>query len=105
MKKLVLALIILLTCFAIQAKSNVIGIDVRTWAERKINSAKGSLAISRDDLKEELSKRKISKEQEIVVFCEAGVRAGKAKKILNDLGYKKVKNIGSWREWNKDYTK
>lgn len=89
--------------YLLLAKTNVVGIDVRTWPERKINPAPNSLAISTADLKEELKEKEISKDQEIVIFCESGGRATRAKKVLEELGYKKVKNIGSWREWNRDY--
>jgi phage shock protein E len=98
-------LLILLFSLASLANSTVIGIDVRTWPERKLNPAEGSLAISRGDFKEELAKKKIEKDQSIVVFCESGRRATAAREELIELGYKNVKNIGSWREWNRDYRK
>jgi hypothetical protein len=44
-------LLILLFSLASLANSTVIGIDVRTWPERKLNPAEGSLAISRGDFK------------------------------------------------------
>ena len=85
------------------AKVDVIGIDVRTWPEQKLNPAPHSLAISRGDLEKELKEKKVDKDQKMVIFCESGGRAGQALKILSKLGYKNVENIGSWREWNKDY--
>ena len=102
MKILLLTTLLSLFCFA---NTDVIGIDVRSWPERKLNPAPESLAISTGDLEEELAEKKIKKDQEIAVFCESGVRAEKAKKVLEKLGYDKVKNIGSWRDWNKDYSK
>jgi rhodanese-related sulfurtransferase len=100
----IMLLITLFSLFSF-AESDLIGIDVRSWPERKLNPAPSSLAISTGDLEEELREKKVEKDQEIVVFCEAGVRAEKAKKVLKKLGYTKVKNIGSWREWNRDYAK
>lgn len=40
-------------------------------------------------------------EKEIVVYCAAGVRSVRASKILNDAGFKKVKNLkGGIRGWS-----
>jgi phage shock protein E len=35
----------------------------------------------------------------IVVYCEAGVRAARAKRILLEAGYAKVTNLGGFRDW------
>ncbi len=101
-KNILLSFILFLLSTSLIA-SEVIGIDVRTWLERKINSADGSLHIPTGDLKEELENKKVLKDQPIVVFCESGGRSARAKKVLEELGYTNVKNIGTWREWNKDY--
>ncbi|KAI9222191.1 Rhodanese-like domain-containing protein [Blastocladiella britannica] len=40
----------------------------------------------------------------IVVYCQAGVRAQKAADIARSLGYKRVRNYqGSWGEWSSKY--
>ena len=104
MKSLTFTFLLLISFFTI-ASEKVIGIDVRTWPERKLNPAPNSLALSNDELKEELERRKINKDQKIVVFCESGGRASRTLDILKSLGYKNSKNIGSWREWNRDYSK
>jgi rhodanese-related sulfurtransferase len=100
MKTLVFLLVFNFLTFA---NTDVIGIDVRTWPERKFNPAPNSLAISNGELEEQIEQRNIPKDKKIVIFCEAGVRAERGMEILQKLGYKNVKNIGSWRDWNKDY--
>ncbi|KAK9761099.1 hypothetical protein K7432_014248 [Basidiobolus ranarum] len=44
---------------------------------------------------------KISKDNNIVVYCHAGVRSAMAKQIIEQLGYTHVRNYpGSWREYS-----
>lgn len=80
--------------------ANIIGLDVRSVEEVKVNPAPRSINIPLDELSE-LAESKLDKNREIYVFCESGFRASKAKKLLEELGFKRVTNINSWRDWNK----
>lgn len=80
--------------------SEVIGLDIRRDEELKANPAPGSLHIEMNSVLEELPKKITDKNQEILIFCEAGGRASIVKGQLEGLGYTNLRNIGSWREWN-----
>lgn len=100
MKKISL-LFMLILCSVAFGSDDVIGLDVRTSFERAIMSAPGSLALSINDFSpKEISQKLPNKNAQIHVFCAAGVRAQKAKSILNKLGYSNVKNIGTYKDWN-----
>lgn len=102
MKNLII-LITSLFCFTLSAqtaKKDYVGIDVRSMVERKWNPAPGAIALSNAELSGEIKSKVPNTNTKIKVFCEAGVRAAKAKEILESLGYKNVENIRSWREWN-----
>ena len=60
--------------------------------------------ISNDKLKKTTDLKKIyshiSKNQEIITYCQGGYRAANTFVILKQLGFKKVKMyLGSWNEW------
>ena len=83
-------------------EDKAVGLDIRTYPETKLNSAKGAIHLSYFDFSEKnLNKLKIDKEKTVLVFCESGGRASKAIKELNKAGYSKVINIKDWRTWNK----
>ncbi len=79
-------------------KEKALLLDVRTLIEYKFSSLDGSKRIHIGDLEEEMGKikkwTKGDKNHPIVVFCAAGTRADKAKKILKKHGYTKVVNVG-----------
>ena len=77
-----------------------IGLDVRNADELIDNPAPGSVHIPLGRLPDEIEKEINAKDAQILVFCEKGGRAEKAKEYLASLGYTNVENFGSWREWN-----
>lgn len=79
-------------------KESYVALDVRTEEEVKENPANGSVNIPIRKLKEHISS--LDKSKKILIFCEAGGRAARAKKMLEKKGFSKVINIGSWRDWN-----
>lgn len=83
-----------------QVEDYYVGIDVRTLKELQVNPATGALHITLDELAASKNLDQMAKETPIHVFCEAGKRAEKAKKILEAKGFVNVRNIGSWRDWN-----
>lgn len=79
---------------------NVFGLDVRTGFELRFNPAPGAHHIGMSDLQTTKDLPK-DKSRPIYVFCESGVRAKSAKRVLEARGYSNVKNIRDWRTWNK----
>ena len=69
-------------------------VDVRTPSEFSGGSVKGAVNIPLDKLSNNLAKFK--NKQNIVVFCQSGMRSGQAKSILNKNGFENVINGGSW---------
>ena len=82
-----------------------IGLDVRNTEEILENPAPGSLSIPLGNLPNDLPKQISDKNSHILVFCEKGGRAEKAKEYMESLGYSNVENFGTWREWNESLKK
>lgn len=78
-------------------------LDVRTLIEYKINNIKGSKRIHVGDLEEKIDqvKKWVNSDlnRPIVVFCAAGVRAQRAKKILKQNGFNCIQNLGGISDW------
>lgn len=79
--------------------ADYIGLDVRSNRELIVNPAPGAIHISMKEL-DPNSIKALPKDKLIKIFCESGGRASRALKFLKTQGYSKLKNIGSWREWN-----
>jgi rhodanese-related sulfurtransferase len=74
-------------------------VDVRTPAEFKENHIKGFKNIPLHLLSQKSNE--ISKDKEVVVICQSGMRSQKASKILKKLGYSNVKNVkGGMSAWS-----
>lgn len=69
-------------------------VDVRTPAEFKAVSVKGSINIPLNTIPNQLSKFKDKKK--IVVFCQSGGRCKQAKAILNQNGFDNVIDGKTW---------
>ena len=74
-------------------------IDVRTEAEWKTGHLDGAIHIEWQDILQLSSK--ISKDEEIYLYCRSGNRSGKATKILTDAGYINALNAGSIEQASK----
>lgn len=72
-------------------------IDVRTQEEYITGHASNSVHIPLDILAEEVVRQNIPKETPIAVCCESGGRSSYACMILEQLGFTRVTNAGSWR--------
>ena len=72
------------------------------YATRHID---GAVNLSVADLKDHLAEvEKLTggdKKKPIVVYCQAGGRAGRAKGILVDAGYEQVTNLGGIGDWDR----
>ncbi len=70
-------------------------IDVRTPEEYAFGHAKNSMNIPLQELNEHIEElKKIN--GEILVCCASGVRSAKAYRILQQNGFNKISNGGSW---------
>jgi len=81
-----------LTPMLTQAKS--VWIDVRTEAEHRQNHIDGDPHIPHENIVAQVTKRFPDKDTEINLYCQSGIRAGKAKSALESAGYTNVNNLG-----------
>lgn len=80
-------------------------LDVRTGEEYAGKHIDGAVNLSVADLKNHLAEvEKLTggdKKKPIVVYCQSGGRAGRAKGILVDAGYEQVTNLGGLSDWDR----
>jgi len=81
--------------YAELVKEGAIILDVRSRGEYAGGHIKGSVNISVDTLKSNLSQLK-NKNNAIITCCASGMRSASAKSILIANGYTKVYNGGGW---------
>lgn len=73
-------------------------IDVREPDEYKASHANGAINVPLGDiLLGDFSK--IDEKRPIYIYCNTGVRATKAKLVLEKAGFTKITNIGGLRDW------
>jgi len=74
-------------------------IDVRTPGEFRNNNIRGFKNIPLHQLPQKLNE--LSKEKEVIVICQSGLRSNKASKILKKHGFKQVTNVkGGMSAWS-----
>lgn len=74
-------------------------IDVRTAGEFKNNNIRGFQNLPLHLLTQKLNG--LSKEKEVIVICQSGMRSNKASKILKKHGFKQVTNVrGGMSAWS-----
>jgi rhodanese-related sulfurtransferase len=74
-------------------------IDVRTPGEFKGNSIRGFKNIPLHQLANKVND--LSKEKEVVVICQSGMRSNKASKLLKKQGFQQVTNVkGGMSSWS-----
>ena len=78
--------------FSVSLFSEVV-IDVRTPDEFDVGHVQGSQNIEWENIQQ--IQDSIKKDEKIYLYCRSGNRSGKATKILIDIGYKNVTNLGS----------
>jgi phage shock protein E len=96
MNKILLTISLLLICaFAIADKgASPLIIDVRTPAEWDRGHLEDAKHIEWQDIGTFISDLTSDKDETIYVYCRSGARSGKAKTILDELGYSNVINAG-----------
>ena len=91
---------------ALMAGGDVLVVDVRDGAEvqstGKVRGAKhvprGMLEF-RADPDSPYYDSAFNRDKTVLVYCASGGRSALAGKTLHDLGYKDVRNLGSFKEW------
>jgi rhodanese-related sulfurtransferase len=74
-------------------------IDVRTSGEFRANHIRGFKNISLHELQQRA--HELSKDKEVIVICQSGMRSNKASKLLKKLGFKHVTNVrDGMNAWN-----
>jgi len=88
------------------AKGNTLMVDIRDGTEvAATGKAAGALHVSRGVLEfkadSELPShdKNFAKDKNIILYCASGGRAALAGKLLKDLGYEKVFNLGGFKDW------
>jgi rhodanese-related sulfurtransferase len=73
-------------------------IDVRTPGEFKARNIRGFKNIPLQQLSTKLDQ--LSKDKEVVVICQSGMRSGQASKLLKKQGYKVTNVRGGMSAWS-----
>jgi len=79
---------------------NVILLDVRTAAERKNQSIKGSFHIPLQELGRRSEELKKFRNKEIICYCQSGNRSVAAAAKLKKLGFNSANMRGGITKWN-----
>ena len=80
--------------------NNKLFVDVRTPGEFKGNHIRQFKNIPLNLLAQKAEKE-LSKDKEVIVICQSGMRSGQASKLLKKLGYTKVTNVkGGMNAWS-----
>ncbi len=88
------------------AKGNTLVVDVRDGAEVAASGkVAGAVHVSRGMLEfradPELPShdKNFAKDKTVILYCASGGRSALAGKLLRDLGYEKVFNLGGFKDW------
>jgi rhodanese-related sulfurtransferase len=88
------------------ANGNTLIVDVRDWPEVQASGkVAGAVHVSRGMLEFRADPdlpshdKNFSKDKTVVLYCGSGGRAALAGKMLKDLGYDRVFNLGGFKDW------
>jgi rhodanese-related sulfurtransferase len=87
-------------------KGNTLVLDVRDASEvaasgklaGAVNVSRGMLEF-RADPESPYHDKNFDKDKSVIVYCASGGRAALAGKMLKELGYDKVYNVGGFKDW------
>jgi rhodanese-related sulfurtransferase len=90
----------------IMDKGNTLVVDVRDAPEiEKSGKVKGAVHVSRGMLEfradpdSPLHDKNFARSKNVILYCASGGRAALAGKVLKDMGYDHVYNIGGFKDW------
>lgn len=72
---------------------NYIILDVRNKREYSEGHINRAINIELSKIKKQIDRLKLNKNEDILVYCQSGIRSKKAVLILEELGYKNVYNL------------
>jgi rhodanese-related sulfurtransferase len=88
------------------AKGNTLVVDVRDAPEvEKTGKVAGAVHVSRGmlefraDPETPYHDKNFTKDKSVVLYCASGGRAALAGKVLKDMGYAQVYNLGAFKDW------
>src|SRR5262245_54780883 len=88
------------------ADENALVVDVRDAAEvHACGKVKGALNISRGmlefraDASTPSHNAELRTDRPVILYCASGGRSALSGKVLKDMGYEKVYNLGSFKDW------
>jgi phage shock protein E len=73
-------------------------IDSRTLGEFNQGHLDRAILVPNDQLSRRIATLAPTKDTPILLYCQSGGRAGTAEKMLREMGYTKVKNLGGIRQ-------
>ena len=76
-------------------------IDVRSQQEWSGGHIEGAILIPHTEIAERITEAAPDKAQSIYLYCRSGRRSGIAKRVLEQMGYTNVENLGSIKDARK----
>jgi phage shock protein E len=83
----------------LDSNSEIILLDVRTAEEYRAEHIPGSILITLSTLESRIEERFPNKSATYIVYCRSGNRSADAVKIMVDLGYQNVYDLGGIIDW------
>ena len=90
----------------LMAKGNTLVVDVRDAPEvEKSGKVAGAVHVSRGmlefraDPESPYHDKSFAKDKTVIVYCGSGGRSALSGKVLKDLGYEQVFNMGAFKDW------
>src|SRR4051812_1447279 len=87
-------------------KGNTLVVDVRDAPEvEKSGKVAGAVHVSRGmlefraDPESPYHDKSFSKDKTVILYCASGGRSALAAKVLKDMGYDQVYNVGAFKDW------
>ena len=87
-------------------KGNTLAVDVRDAPEvEKSGKIAGAVHVSRGmlefraDPKSPYHDKNFAKDKTLILYCASGGRSALAAKLLKDMGYSQVYNVGAFKDW------
>ena len=88
------------------AKGNALIVDVRDASEvEKSGKVAGAVNVSRGmlefraDPQSPYHDKNFSKDKTVILYCASGGRSALSGKVLKDMGYNDVYNLGAFKDW------
>ena len=87
-------------------KGNALVVDVRDAPEvEKSGKVAGAVHVSRGmlefraDPESPYHDKNFSRDKDVILYCASGGRSALAAKLLKDMGYERVFNLGGFKDW------